>query len=205
MLPRSLANYRSAVTIQRSWPHLARARSGTKHYFLSVSSAPHLHLRAMSVNIALPNLQNWAELRLNALLNATTEETFDEAFDGFLSKDVKITFNGGELSRNEYKKQLQQQTVNEAGAQVQFGGVVGVNTALEAGAVGLFYTATIVQNSLVLGTPSESQVNSSMNLFIKVDKSIHPPHLPPGVHGDFDGRRVFTLNQVSLGAPVDGN
>ncbi|KAJ7619584.1 hypothetical protein FB45DRAFT_931155 [Roridomyces roridus] len=129
----------------------------------------------MSVNLVLPTLKNWAQM---------------PAFDNFLSTHATVTVNGKHISRDEYKKQLQGEGFLEAGASVTFNGAAGV--------VGLFYTAVISEKLILHGEPESSQVTSSLNLVIEEDKSLTPPHLPSGVHGDFDGRRVSVLNQIIL-------
>ncbi|KAF7306231.1 hypothetical protein MIND_00413700 [Mycena indigotica] len=139
----------------------------------------------MSVNIVLPGLQAWAEQHLSAILKATTADDFDTAFESFVAKHATIAVNGKSVSREEYKKQLQGEGFNEAGAEVSFSGAVEVDTGLSAGVVGLFYTATIVQNDLVQSAPAETRVQSSINLVIEEDKSLTKPHFPPGFHGFF--------------------
>jgi hypothetical protein len=57
--------------------------------------------------IFLPvNLTRWTEYKLTSLLEAKTQETFDKAFDDFLAADAKVTVNGAEVTRDEYKKQM---------------------------------------------------------------------------------------------------
>ncbi|KAJ7058767.1 hypothetical protein C8F01DRAFT_990095 [Mycena amicta] len=142
----------------------------------------------MSSRIVLPGLQAWAEQHLTAIIKATSQDAFAIAFEGFMAKNASITVNGKSVSRDEYKKQLQGEGFDEAGAEVSFSGAVEVSTGLQSGVVGLFYTATIVQNVVVLDAPAESQVTSSLNLVIEEDKSLVPPHFPPGFHGFFGER-----------------
>ncbi|KAJ7157874.1 hypothetical protein C8R43DRAFT_882763 [Mycena crocata] len=157
----------------------------------------------MSTNIVLPPLRAWAEQHLSSIIKATTQTTFNAAFDSFLSKHATITVNGKNVSRDDYKKQLQGEGFDEAGATVSFSGAVEVpdpENPLQRGVVGLFYTAVISENIVIRDAPVQSQVTSSLNLVIEEDKSVPPPHLPPGVHGFFDGRRVTVLNQVIVDA-----
>ncbi|KAF8169154.1 hypothetical protein K438DRAFT_1983472 [Mycena galopus ATCC 62051] len=153
-------------------------------------------------NIVLPPLKTWAQQHLSSIIQATTKPSFDSAFDSFLSKHVTITVNGKNISRDEYQKQLQGEGFDEAGATVQFSGAVevpsGDSNDIQGGTVGLFYTANIVQNIVVQDAPITRQITSSLNLVIEEDKSLTPPHLPHGIHGFFDGRRVSALNQVIL-------
>lgn len=140
----------------------------------------------MSVNIVLPPLRTWAEQHLSSIIKATTQTAFDAAFDGFLSKSATVTVNGKHVSRDEYKKQLQGEGFDEAGAEVTFSGAVEVpadqNNSIQvcmislfpkipcnlrppqAGVVGLFYTATISENIVIRDAPVQSQVTSSLNL-----------------------------------------
>ncbi|KII89973.1 hypothetical protein PLICRDRAFT_108160 [Plicaturopsis crispa FD-325 SS-3] len=157
----------------------------------------------MSINIVLPPLRIWAQERLSAVLKATTQSAFDEAFDNFLSKHVNITVNGVHLSRDQYKKQLQGEEFFANPAGVKYDGVVEVPTdkTYPSGLVGLFYEATYDSKYVIHDTPVQSKVTSSLNLIIAQDKTLHPPTQPTGIHGDFDGRRVETLNQVFVDEP----
>ncbi|KAF7345040.1 hypothetical protein MVEN_01666900 [Mycena venus] len=160
----------------------------------------------MSANIVLPPLKTWAEQHLSSIIKATTKTAFDSAFDAFLSKNAKITVNGKHVSRDDYQKQLQGEGFDEAGATVQFSGAVEVpseSNSIKAGLVGLFYTAVIRENIVIRDEPIERQITSALNLVIEEDKSLTPPHLPHGIHGFFDGRRVSVLNQVILDVRKD--
>ncbi|KAF7373248.1 hypothetical protein MSAN_00533700 [Mycena sanguinolenta] len=162
----------------------------------------------MSVNIVLPPLKTWAQGHLSSIIKATTQTAFDSAFDAFVSKNATITVNGKKVSRDEYQKQLQGEEFDEAGADVQFNGAVEVpaeSNSIQAGVVGLFYTAVIAENIVVRDAPVERQITSSLNLVIEQDKSLSPPSLPHGIHGFFDGRRVIELNQVILNASKDSS
>ncbi|KAJ7145736.1 hypothetical protein C8R44DRAFT_755771 [Mycena epipterygia] len=164
----------------------------------------------MAVNIALPPLRIWAEQHLSSIIKATTQTAFEAAFDGFLSKSATVTVNGKHVSRDEYKKQLQGEGFDEAGAEVTFSGAVEVpadnsiqlspkELYPQGGVVGLFYTATISENIVIRDAPVQSQVTSSLNLVIEEDKSLTPPHFPGGIRGFLpDGRRVSVLNQIIL-------
>ncbi|KAJ7468719.1 hypothetical protein FB451DRAFT_1560410 [Mycena latifolia] len=154
----------------------------------------------MTSAIVLPPLRTWAEQHLSSIIKATTQTAFDSAFDAFLSKNATVTVNGKHISRDAYKKQLQGEGFDEAGAIVTFGGAVEVPTdqsnPIQAGVVGLFYTAVISEAIVIRDAPVQSTVTSSLNLVIEEDKSLSPPHFPPGVRGFFDGRRVSVLNQI---------
>ncbi|KAJ6530641.1 hypothetical protein B0H19DRAFT_1191682 [Mycena capillaripes] len=155
----------------------------------------------MSANIVLPPLKAWAEQHLSSIIKATTYTALDSAFDAFLSQHAKITLNGKHISRDEYQKELHGAGFDEAGALVQFSGVVEVPSQShpnQAGLVGLFCTATIGENLVVRDGPIVRQIISSLNLVIEEDKSLTPPHFANGVHGFFDGRRVSALNQIIL-------
>ncbi|KAJ7474989.1 hypothetical protein FB451DRAFT_1247199 [Mycena latifolia] len=153
----------------------------------------------MPAHIDLPPLKNWAEDHLSTIIKAKTQAVVDEAFDTFLAKDATLTVNGKRVSRDEYKNQLR--GLLEQSATVKFSDAVEVpadqSRPSQAGSVGLFYTAVIVEGINVHGAPVEDNVTSSVNLVIKEDKSLTPS---PLVHGGiFDGRRVFEVNQVIAG------
>ncbi|KAJ7922543.1 hypothetical protein B0H13DRAFT_2317384 [Mycena leptocephala] len=144
----------------------------------------------MSVNIVLPPLKTWAEQHLSSIIKATTKPAFDSAFEAFLSKQAKITVNGKSVSRDDYQKQLEGEGFGEAGAAVHFTGAVEVpseSNDIQSGLVDLFYTAVIDE---IRDAPVERQITTAFNSFLT------PPHLPQGVHGFFDGRRVSVLNQI---------
>ncbi|KZP25192.1 hypothetical protein FIBSPDRAFT_395409 [Athelia psychrophila] len=159
----------------------------------------------MTSAIVLPPLTTWAEGHLTAILTATTEANFDAAFDAFVVKEpTHINVNGQQVSREEYKqKMLAESAVGglKRSAQVVFGGAVSVSADKEnpanneAGLVGVFYTSTIFLKLLFDGAPEETKVNSSINITVIQDKSIPEP-TGPFKGGDFDRRRVQTLNQV---------
>ncbi|KAJ7662916.1 hypothetical protein B0H17DRAFT_952936 [Mycena rosella] len=122
----------------------------------------------MTANIVLPPLKTWAEQHLSSIIKATTQTMFDSAFDAFLSKNATVTVNGKHISRDEYKKQLQGEGFDEAGATVTFGGAVEVpadqSSPIQAGAVGLFYAAAISEHIVIRDAPIQSQIMSSLNL-----------------------------------------
>ena len=80
----------------------------------------------MSVQIVLPNLQDWVEERVKAIYTAKNAEDFDGAFDAFVAKDVTIKVNGKSMSRDAYKKMVQGQIAVDEGAEVTFNGIVSV-------------------------------------------------------------------------------
>ena len=80
----------------------------------------------MSSAIALPDLEAWAQQHLTALIQANTQNDFDTAFDNFIAKHVKITFNGVSLTRDQYKQQLQGERLLERNA------VISILNSVEA-------------------------------------------------------------------------
>ncbi|KAJ7475061.1 hypothetical protein FB451DRAFT_1247409 [Mycena latifolia] len=150
----------------------------------------------MTAHIVLPPLKNWAEDHLSAIIKAETQAVVDEAVETFLAKDATFTVNGKRVSRDEYKNQLRGPL--EQSATVKFSDAVEVpadkSHPSQAGSIGLFYTAVIVEGIHVHGAPVLDNVTSSVNLVIKEDKSLTPPHVGHG--GLFDGRRVFEVNQI---------
>ena len=77
----------------------------------------------MTTNIVLPPLKSWATSRLTALIKDAPSE-FDAAFDAFVAKDAKITFNGVPQSREEYKKLLSDEQILEQSATINIHNVI---------------------------------------------------------------------------------
>jgi hypothetical protein len=146
-----------------------------------------------TIAIVLPSLTDWTEGRLSALIEAKTQRAFDEAFDNFLAKEVVITVNGVQVSRDDYKTRLQEEgALHQRSASVKFDNAVEQQESPETGAlvrprflridelhlrddtdahvvsqagnVGVFYDATISKEFLVFGAPAQSKVTSSMNV-----------------------------------------
>ncbi|KAF5345127.1 hypothetical protein D9757_013872 [Collybiopsis confluens] len=162
--------------------------------------------------IVLPQLGPWAKSHLQSIIQATNQTDFDAAFDAFVAKEVHVTFNGENISRDEYKKRLRAEAFDEAGAVVTFNGVttvpgkdesLGGATSSFIGEAGIFYTAIIAEAIVVQGASVESKITSSINISVKNDPSVPKP--PAGIRGFYDPRRVFTLNQVSTDAPADSS
>ncbi len=73
-----------------------------------------------------PSLASWAQQRLTALLESTSQESFDAAFDGLIAEEVTITVNGNSVTRDEYKKFLKGDKALEVAAQIQYIGALEV-------------------------------------------------------------------------------
>ena len=56
--------------------------------------------------VEIPTLDEWAKQRLTAVVTAKTQQSYDKAFDAFISQNVRITFNGKSLTRDEYKRRI---------------------------------------------------------------------------------------------------
>lgn len=80
----------------------------------------------MSTAIVLPTLTQWTENHITAIINATNQQDLTNAIDAFLSKNATIVVNGVEISRAEFKKQLQLEKFDEAGAAISFVGAIQV-------------------------------------------------------------------------------
>ncbi|KIK99981.1 hypothetical protein PAXRUDRAFT_30156 [Paxillus rubicundulus Ve08.2h10] len=154
----------------------------------------------MSTNIILPTLSAWAVSHLTGLLESTTQVAFGAAFDATFASNCNVTVNGNQLSREQYKTQLLEQS---GASPVERSASVNVQGQLEvagdqgqlSGLVGLFYTSLTDSKFLVLGAPAESKVTSSLNITIQpTEKNPQNPNLP--IHGYFDPRRVVTVDQV---------
>ncbi|KAI0094219.1 hypothetical protein BDY19DRAFT_880141 [Irpex rosettiformis] len=123
----------------------------------------------------LPTLSQWAQSRITALFNATTTEDFDSAFDAFLAHDVdSIVVNGEKLTKDQYRSNLQTARALEKSAEVKFLGTfqhfndfdfifddVGM---LQAGEVGLFLQAEVIEKMYIFGVAASVTVNASFNL-----------------------------------------
>ncbi|KAF5329712.1 hypothetical protein D9619_009154 [Psilocybe cf. subviscida] len=161
----------------------------------------------MSVNIVLPTLTQWTKNHVTAIIQAKNQAALEAAVDAFLSKSATINVNGAQITRDAFVQQLSSENFDEQGATVNFNESVEVRAdptdGFSAGSVGLFYTAVIVEAIRVLGAPVSSQVTASLNVVIAEDPAIPPPHLPGGIHGFFDGRRVMALNEIRTQARVD--
>ncbi|KAL0579224.1 hypothetical protein V5O48_002786 [Marasmius crinis-equi] len=159
----------------------------------------------MTSNIVLPPADTWAQQHLETLIKASSQADFDSAFDAFISKDVReIVLNGAAVSRDEYKQKFRSQVFDERSAVVSFTGTVAsgdkANVSGGTGTVGLFYTAQYFEGIVIRDVPVEVDAKSSINLVVEQDPSLKPPTLPGGIHGFFDGRRVFQVNQILVDA-----
>ncbi|KAF7299482.1 hypothetical protein MIND_00898300 [Mycena indigotica] len=156
----------------------------------------------MAANIVLPPLKLWAQQHLTSMLKAAVQgqAAFNDAFNAFISKDAKITLNGKQVSHDAYKRAFEA-AFGVASVDVKLDETVAVADADSnyTGLVGLFYTETARSKDLVHDVPRVLYtIDASVNILVEEDKSLHAPHLPHGIHGDFDGRRVMSVNQISL-------
>lgn len=95
------------------------------------SQAPTYHLIInMSSNIVLPSLTKWTQQHLSAIIQATSKSSFAEAFDNFFARECNITVNGVHLSRDQYRQQLELESVSAnsgaAFSDLKFDGAVEV-------------------------------------------------------------------------------
>jgi len=153
----------------------------------------------MASNIVLPSLSSWAQSHITALIQSTGS-AFDKAFDAFLAENVEvIVVNGEKLTKDQYKQHLQSAKALEEGAEIKYLGTVEAKSSTDgerAGEVGIFLQASIAEKLKVFGASETSTATISFNLKIIQDPSIKPPHLPSGIHGYFDPRRVSALTSV---------
>ncbi|KAI0669033.1 hypothetical protein C8Q78DRAFT_1080891 [Trametes maxima] len=160
----------------------------------------------MSVAIVLPDLPTWVQQHITTLYSATTPEQFNQAFDAFVSEHATIRVNGKHLSRAQYKKLLfgEERQGTDTSANVTFNGVVSVPVeddvnAIGTGSVGVLFKAVLFGRLFVFAARESSTVNSSLNVVVTED--IPRPHLPHGIRGDFDGRRVTVIDEVLTDEP----
>ena len=59
-----------------------------------------------STTFSFAALDTWAQQHLTTVLTAQSKSNFTTAFDDFISNDVSITYNGVEISREDYRQQL---------------------------------------------------------------------------------------------------
>ncbi|OJA17104.1 hypothetical protein AZE42_02611 [Rhizopogon vesiculosus] len=151
--------------------------------------------------LVLPTLTAWTSSRLTAILTAKTQADFTTAFDALFARNVNVTFNGKNLSREQYHAQLLSQSSAAAGEE---GASVSVQGQLEvqgdqgqiSGLVGVFYTSLVDSKFLVMAAPAESKVVSSFNAIIQATEP-RPQPINPRIHGYFDPRRIVTVNQIA--------
>ncbi|GAW00745.1 hypothetical protein LENED_002294 [Lentinula edodes] len=149
---------------------------------------PPPYSKFVNMAIVLPQLGPWAESHIQAITQATTQESFNEAFDAFVTKDeshLEIIFNGVSVTRDEYKARLKGEAFDEAGASVQFNGIATVPgkddnvTSNFIGEAGIFYTAIIAEGIVIRDAPVERRLTSSINISVKNDPTIHKPATLP--------------------------
>lgn len=135
--------------------------------------------------IVLVPLDTWAKEHLTSLITAKTQDAFDQAFESFISKEVKVTINGAHLTREQYKEQLQNERGSAQLASINIEDIVLapiLNTnettvrsdtlmslittdktrmdIQRSGLVGIFYTASFTQTSPI----NEHTTTSSLNI-----------------------------------------
>ncbi len=73
-------------------------------------------------------LSAWAETHTNALYQASTKETFDDAYEAYFAKHTEITINGKNVSRAHHKQEIwsDKHDRSEVSATVCFPAVVEV-------------------------------------------------------------------------------
>lgn len=133
-----------------------------------------------ATTFGFPPLDTWAEQHLSAIVTAHSQANFSTAFDGFISKNVSVMFNGVALSRVEYEQQLQGEITSEGAAIID---IVNLVQAAELsknstqvsvrfdriehgfeqhpqnfGAIGLFYDVTFIHSE------SKRKSQSSLNI-----------------------------------------
>jgi hypothetical protein len=74
----------------------------------------------MTQNIILPTLVQWAEGHISTLANTTNRADFNQDFNETFMQDVIVTYNGDNLSRDDYMDQLWQLHFEELAADVNY-------------------------------------------------------------------------------------
>lgn len=154
----------------------------------------------MTANIVLPPLKSWATSHLTSLITAApNKDAFDTAFDFFVAKDAKITFNGVPQTRDQYKDLLKKEQFLEEGATINIKDVVvaatlGTQETQTSGLVGIFYDASYFEEIRIRDAAVTHSVQSSLNILVSQDESIPTPPF----RGFVDKRRAFQIDQISL-------
>ncbi|KDR73951.1 hypothetical protein GALMADRAFT_250667 [Galerina marginata CBS 339.88] len=159
----------------------------------------------MSAAIVLPTLTNWTKNHITAIFQATNKADFTSSINAFLSDKASITLNGVKTSRAEFVSKVQAEKFDESGAVVSFISAVEVpkdgEQPVVAGSVGVSYNAIVAEGIVIRDAAITRQVTASVNVVIEQDPDVPKPP-PSPIHGFFDGRRVMSLNQVSIEGPV---
>ncbi|KAL7278459.1 hypothetical protein ACG7TL_007457 [Trametes sanguinea] len=190
------------LALQAAKPSPASLSRRYTHICLPHPANIHAQRAAMSTAIVLPQLPDWVEQHVKALYAAKTAESFDQAFDSFISEKATIRLNGKDMSRDEYKKMIQGEITGDVGSEVTFNDIVSVPA--EGGAetigvtsstryVGLSFKAVVYGRFFIFAQRQSSTVNSSLNVVVTGD--IPRPH-QIGRGGAFDGRRVTVLDEI---------
>ena len=77
-------------------------------------------------NVNLLILPDWVQRGIQEMYSAKTAKDFDTAFDAFIAPNARIQFNGKHISREQYKKTIRGDAVDDAGSSVTFNSVVSV-------------------------------------------------------------------------------
>jgi len=129
----------------------------------------------------------WAEQMLSALVESTTQDAFNTAFNAFISPDAQITLNGGPLTVEAFKAVYGPEKVGETHATTSYPAAVEIisdvnNLGASGGVVGFIGNGIIYDVSS--GTQTIHTVNTSMHLVITSD-GVNPT-----------SRRVTAVNEV---------
>ena len=68
--------------------------------------------------MSFPDPATWVQLQIQRIYTAKTVDEFKTAFNSFVGDDVSIKVNGKNMSRDQYKKQLQGERFLERSATV---------------------------------------------------------------------------------------
>lgn len=111
-----------------------------------------------ATSFGFPPLDTWAEQHLSAIVTADSQANFSTAFDGFISKNVSVTFNGVALSRVEYEQQLQGEITSEGAA------IIDIVNFVQAAELSKNSTSVLIELSMVLSSIHRTSEQSACSM-----------------------------------------
>ncbi|PSR76823.1 hypothetical protein PHLCEN_2v8204 [Hermanssonia centrifuga] len=116
-------------------------------------------------------LSVWAETHIKAMFQASTQETFDAAFEAFFAKHTDLTINGKKVARAQYKEDIWNEKSSRSKFSVtfKFPGTVEVPNGTASNNSDLQLTSTLETTSGIS--------NLAIGLCFGIVRHYrHPPH-----------------------------
>ena len=111
----TLLPYVATITALLSALYLARQHT-TLHQTLR-----HSLIRPLTTRMSHPELNTWTREHLTSLYTASSDEEVEERFEGTMGKDVKLTVNGEETTREKLKETVRALRGAAVSTHVEFG------------------------------------------------------------------------------------